>query len=641
MPQKQRRYPTPPAASRAEYTDEAGAPLENISVAIFRKTQRWQPQRTVWTNSSGGYKIPVLGAGTYRIQFVDLANRFETEYYADANQLEDAQDIIILGNDVTGIDAALAIGGSITGVLSVPPNRKVGHVNPTLVMMREDETWKLIDASFTITQAGPFGLGGLSAGTYRLCLSGQTLDLVGQNGAPFATCYNGQESLEEATPIIVAQGTPTADINMTIDGVAEVRGHVTATDSTGLPGISVALLAQEEGNWSPIRYSSTGPSGQYTMTALAPGTYTLTFQDYQQAYAPQFLGGSINISQALTIAVQAQETYTLAPEVLSSGAKISGNVRVLEEALLNHGTVTASRSGQDSWLDTNALRGEISPQTGEYVISGLLPGTYRLFAAGRLDIYSYSGFYGGPNPEDVISVTLEVGQSITGVDFSLGESLFESEISGIVSADDKPLPNIRVELDEQPDGRHIPVVYTTTDAQGHYSFPGLAPGSYCLHYIDPTGFYARSKNSPYEIGASCNRIDLMPQTVMTDVNKSLVRGGSISGNVRRFGGMPIAEVSVSVYTSVLGRWDKTALRTTTDDAGNYTILGVLPRPYRLLFEDTAGVYPSEYFGSPFEIDAAADVLVIAGENASKIDVVLGPDIDPTGPKLYLPLLMND
>jgi hypothetical protein len=98
-------------------TDTATSePIEGVSVCAYGGTGS-----CVTTGAGGTYSIPGLESGSYKVEFnaIEGGMNYITEYYNDKSSFEKAEFVSVFGESVTsGIDAALAKGGQITGTVT-------------------------------------------------------------------------------------------------------------------------------------------------------------------------------------------------------------------------------------------------------------------------------------------------------------------------------------------------------------------------------------------------------------------------------------------------------------------------------------------------------------------------------------------
>lgn len=142
-----------------------GTPLEGISVSVYDADNQWVASGR--TSFLGGYLTsPALPSGDYTVQFRDFDSGYIDEYYDD--QLAQATATVIAvtaPNDVTGIDAALARGGTISGqVTAADTGEPLAYVSVTVYDRSGTEVAyasTAMDGSYTVTD-------GLPTGDYRL-----------------------------------------------------------------------------------------------------------------------------------------------------------------------------------------------------------------------------------------------------------------------------------------------------------------------------------------------------------------------------------------------------------------------------------------------------------------------------------------
>lgn len=100
-------------------SDAGGGALGDVEVTIYE----WDAMGEYWsyvswttTGSDGSYSVTGLPAGEYRIGFSDYSNGHIGEYFDNVATLDDATGIQVgAGASVTGKDASLTMGGSISG----------------------------------------------------------------------------------------------------------------------------------------------------------------------------------------------------------------------------------------------------------------------------------------------------------------------------------------------------------------------------------------------------------------------------------------------------------------------------------------------------------------------------------------------
>ena len=120
----------------------------------------------------------------------------------------------------------------------------------------------------------------------------------------------------------------------------------------------------------------------------------------------------------------------------------------------------------------------ITSSAGWYTFGNVAPGTYdvRYLTPSSL-------WHAAPYQPDHLTVTVLPGQDVSGQD--IGVTSASGQISGTVEAGGAPAPHWGVYLDVNHNGRIDPgEPWTSTDANGSFSFPDLLPGTYTVR-VDP------------------------------------------------------------------------------------------------------------------------------------------------------------
>jgi hypothetical protein len=171
------------------------------------------------------------------------------------------------------------------------------------------------------------------------------------------------------------------------------------------------------------------------------------------------------------------------------------------------------------------------------------------------------------------------------------------------------------------------VIGPVTDANGNYSWPSLAPGTYFVTaaktgYLTETygstcyrSWCRASNGTPIVIGNAGQ--------VVGGIDIALGRGGSIAGSVSAAISIAASGVSVRAYTTA-GEYVSTTL---TDSAGHYELGSLRAGSYYVLFEPSYGSYERRAYGGvrcapTCPLRSAQSVSVIKGAVTSGIDITL-------------------
>jgi len=203
-----------------------------------------------------------------------------------------------------------------------------------------------------------------------------------------------------------------------------------------------------------------------------------------------------------------------------------------------------------------------------------------------------------------------------------------SSISGKVTVKGNGVAGISVGVrSTQSDSARVTVI-VTTDQQGNYRVPNVAPGQYQVLPAAPQ-FLLRGE-------APVKTVIVNEGENLENVDFALVRGGVISGKVTDADGRPVIEVPVELF-SVGGTAEKPLILMNvhadpTDDRGVYRIYGLRPGKYRvaagssedLMFygRSPRTVYGQTFHPSATEESEATLIEVTEGSEATNVDINL-------------------
>lgn len=250
-------------------TGPTGTPLDGVCVDVNGPAASFGSTKT---NASGEYTITGLAAGEHRVHFRPCdAATYAQEWWNDKPDSTTA-DVIALttGEHRTGVDAALAGAGAISGHVSGP----TGHAPLVVCVGVFPATATGIDlfgpAIAGVETSGDFTVGGLPAGSYRVAL--QDCSGLGQLATAF---FNGRQDLGSADLVAVTLGNVTSGVDATMVYAGRISGRVTTP--LGAPLAGVCVSAEVPGSSAVVNGTLTGADGRYTISRLAPGAYSVHF----------------------------------------------------------------------------------------------------------------------------------------------------------------------------------------------------------------------------------------------------------------------------------------------------------------------------------------------------------------------------
>lgn len=265
-----------------------------------------------------------------------------------------------------------------------------------------------------------------------------------------------------------------------------ISGTVTYEGGTGpLPASGARVQAYDaDGDFAAT--AITDEQGDYTLTYLAAGDYTVNFSRWQNN-APQWWPAAADQGSAQAVAVAGAKPTSDIDATLVTGAALTGSVSRADvpgqalpltqiDLVTPAGTVVATA---------------LSEADGSYELTGLTPGAHTLHftraepGLGYTDSYAGQWWDGATGLATATTFELTAGQTATGFDAALSPS---TAISGRVLHDagvgTGPVAGVGVEIFGADGTRGQSV---TTDEDGAFAFPGLPAGDYTLFFFSPAG----------------------------------------------------------------------------------------------------------------------------------------------------------
>ncbi len=391
-----------------------GTPLENVSVYVT--SADFTQGGVAVTGTDGGYAVPGLQPGEYTVRFTtDTSGAgFITEYWDDARSWDRAQRITVLGGEeISGIDASLERGGSISGrVTRESDDAPVAGVH---VQLSPDSF--LVSPAMAITAAdGTYQAVGLPAATYTVKFDAPDESLSDEYW---------EEALTPtaATGVRVDAGSESSGIDASLVGASAISGTVTTADGSPVFG---TVSASGGGNYfsSPI-----APDGSYRL-AVAPGAYEVQFTSYDSRVLSEYWENSATSAEATPVTIASGQSLTLSAE-LDRAVAIIGTV--LADGLPLADAVV------EIWQDGLLGQGmAYTDSSGHYEVM-LRPGTYTVSAYGSAyePVYAKQFYDRADTRSEATDVTVGESADATGVDFDLS---LGGDIGGTITADGSEVP---------------------------------------------------------------------------------------------------------------------------------------------------------------------------------------------------------
>ncbi len=482
--------------------DEAGNPLEEIHVNACEYDNPEPYCAGAETDANGEYTIFGLPAGDYRVMIFG-APGWAGELYDDTTDWEQAARVPVTPPGVTAdIDFALVQGGSISGTVYD------SNGDPLVGIAVDTE----FGGYGTCTdENGNYTLQGLPLGTYRVAAG---REFCGPH--PYLEQVSGDVIIDAAAP-------DAGGVDFYLQAGGGISGVV--TDGTDpLEGIHVDACEYD----NPEPYcagAETDADGVFTILGLPGGDYRVNA--FGEGWTGEFYNDTTDWEQAARVTVT---PLGVTPDVnfaLVQGGSISGTLYDSDGITPLPGIAVFTEFGD---------YGTCTDENGNYTLSGLPLGTYRV-VAGQQDCDPHSYFEQVSGDVIIDASAPDVG----GVDFNLEMG---GSISGAVTDEGgNPIQDLLVMACDY----HylLPDCFSAmTYADGSYAFLGVLPGDYRVSIWQQPGWASEFFDNVLD-ESSAAIVTVQPGMETGSINFVLVPGGRIAGTVYApDGATPLADVTV-------------------------------------------------------------------------------------------------
>jgi len=391
----------PNATILGRVTDSDGMPVSGLPVQCFRSEvlegrKLWQPAGSASTDEDGEYRVSDLAAGTYLVVFGPGGSSLEAMVKAKKADAWYAASYFPAPADSKYSGIQITAGQHITVDRNVTPEpfyTVSGTINgpagmtPLPQMQRRSS---VVPGSGGATFPGPdrhsFTVMWVAKGDYLLHANEQS---EGQMWSAYVPLHVAADI--EGVQLVLTPSMP-IPINIRVDRTKQVQANspriVTGFDRPGWPQLQASLRSQDGQQQYSSDFSRQNDPTSLSFQNVPPGKYEAEFRALGDLYVASARYGDADLLREPLVVGQSGGADAIELVLRDDGGKVKGTITGVDKAFKN-GDVTLLLVPSDgpARRPSNAV---LMPDTSEFRLSELRPGSYSLFAFDDISDLEYA-----------------------------------------------------------------------------------------------------------------------------------------------------------------------------------------------------------------------------------------------------------